>query len=428
MAISKSLYSVTDKIRIPVIRFLIKILGRLSVANEYYTNGRILNICRRYHLKQECSIFGKYRNSLTDQQYRLVDVIYQANITFLSGSCAKKQDIFTTNYDMKNSSIGKISVVMPKYIDCNVGNIQSDITSHIIRSAKETLLDVDIFFSDDISYSNHSSKGMKIFKEYLLKESLDCIVIDGNYIPKHKKSINSEFLNQIRIEHKVKVVTVIADCYDVSLNTLGYWVESSDLVVVFSNCKKHMDKLNDYEKSKVFFAPFLPFCENSFVGNLEKDIDMGYIGSRTRNRELFMDFALSNGMDVYLRFHDRSTKLGLSIDEYIQLIKRTKITFNNGWVGAGEDIMTGRTAESILANTLLMYEHNNSLMYDYFIPFIHFIPVSNVHQFMCYSQFFLENEDLMTSMTKSTKEFYINHYSSKKFWTKLIEKLSIDKC
>ena len=75
-----------------------------------------------------------------------------------------------------------------------------------------------------------------------------------------------------------------------------------------------------------------------------------------------------------------------------------------------------------------MYEHNNSLMYDYFIPFIHFIPVSNVHQFMCYSQFFLENEDLMTSMTKSTKEFYINHYSSKKFWTKLIEKLSIDKC
>ena len=114
--------------------------------------------------------------------------------------------------------------------------------------------------------------------------------------------------------------------------------------------------------------------------------------------------------------------------EYIEVFKRTKIAFNNGWVGAGEDTMTGRIAESILSNTLLMNEHNNNpAILNFFTPFVHYIPVSNVHQFVCYSQFFLENEELMEDITRSTKAFYIDHYSSEKFWIKLIEKISVEK-
>ena len=429
MVISKSSDNAIGKIRAFVINFLIKILGRLSVVDEYYNNGRILNICRKYYLKQECSILGKYRKSLTDRQRRLVNKIYQISSTSLNGNHPKMQDVFASNYDIRTSDVKKISIVMPKYIDCNAENIQSDITDHFIRSVKETPLNVDIFFSDSISYSNYSSEGIKLLKEYLQKRMPDCIVIDGNYIPKYKNSINSQFLNQIRINNKIKVITIIGDCYDVSSNTLGYWVEPSDIVVVLNHsCKKHMNKLNDYEKSKVFFVPFLPFHEDSFASDVEKDIDMSYIGSRTRDRKLFLDSAFNGGIDVFLKFHDRSSNLGLSLDEYIEIIKRTKITFNNGWVGAGEDIMTGRTAESILSNTLLMNEHNkNPAILNYFTPFVHYIPVSNVHQFVCYSQFFLENEELMEDVTRSTKAFYIDHYSSEKFWIKLIEKVSAEK-
>ena len=132
MVISKSSYNAIGKTRTFVINFLIKILGRLSVVDEYNKNGRILNICRKYYLEQECSILGKYRKSLTDKHRRFVNTIYQISATSLNGNHPKMQDVFASHYDIRNSAIKKISIVMPKYIDCNADNIQSDITDHFI--------------------------------------------------------------------------------------------------------------------------------------------------------------------------------------------------------------------------------------------------------------------------------------------------------
>ena len=137
MVISKSSYNVIVKTRTFVINFLIKILGRISVADEYHKNGNILSICRKYYIEQECSIFGKYSKNLTDKQRRLVNTIYQNSVTSLNGNHPKMQDVFASNYDIRNSAIKKISIVMPKYIDCNADNIQSDISNHFIKSVPQ---------------------------------------------------------------------------------------------------------------------------------------------------------------------------------------------------------------------------------------------------------------------------------------------------
>ena len=324
----------------------------------------------------------------------------------------------------------KLAFVMSRYWPHN--GMETDLWFHFSGSAIRAGHVVSQFDISDIShdenfrYSMDHGKKLKAtleaLKEFLLLEKPDIVVFDGNFIPRGR-SIIRKVIRDMKCDLGFKLCTIIGDLHDLQPQSrLDYWGESSDLVVIFnSKTQKYIDFVN---KEKVLVSPLLPFDEHRFNGGAVRDTGLGFCGGKGRRRDAFLSFAEQCGIPTTAHFVD--DKQYLTGDEFREFLSRSRITFSNGYVGTvngiAHSVMTGRIAESILSRSLLVYE-SGSQIGDYLVPYVHYIPVDNVHELVHFCRFLLNHEEKRAEMANEAYSFFTEHYSSKKFWNCVTQRL-----
>ena len=373
----------------------------------------------------------------TARDESIISAILSAHLqSWKNGETPKPSRVLTYESDHSSQSTIseprslRLSIVMSRYWPHN--DMETDLWINFSGSATHAGHVVSKFDIGDISYDDHVKRpmnynkilksGVEALKEFLLFERPDIVVFDGNFIPSGR-SIDREVIREIKRDLGFKLCTIIGDLHDLQPQSrLNYWGEVSDLVVVFNTETRHY--ANFVDKKKVLAAPFISFDERRFNRGTVRDIGLGFCGGKGRRRDDFLSFAEQCGIPTTTHFVD--DKKYLNEVEFRDFLTRSKITFSNGYVGTIDgmphSVMTGRIAESILSGSLLVYE-SGSQVDDYFVPFVHYIPVDNVHDLVHFCRYLLNNEEKRAEMANEAYSYLIENYSSKKFWDCVTQRL-----
>jgi len=371
-------------------------------------------------LDQECSLLGRASSALTGARREIVRSILDAcGRLWRAGETPipPGTDVYASSSRMPPASV---AVVMPRYINCDPAYIDHDISYHVARSAEAAGARVSQFFVDDITYRGTGDRalGLERLAQFLSQTRPQVVAFDANFIP-NSRTIDAETILALRKSLDFKFVALVPDCYDACpFDFLGYWHRVADLSIIFHRNTKYLRALPD--QSKVLVCPALPFHEPTFVPGDVRDIDLSYSGSDTRQRRMFVDAAAQAGLRTECIIHDRTREKAPTIEGFARLLGRSKLVFNNGWLNHQDSIITGRVAETILSGAVLIQEIGAPLD-DYLVPFVHYIPVANLAQFVAYCKVLVEDNERRDAIAQTAREFWLEHYASRRFWQRVAQ-------
>jgi len=123
-----------------------------------------------------------------------------------------------------------------------------------------------------------------------------------------------------------------------------------------------------------------------------KEIGLHYIGSATRNRGDWLRAASMLGIPMKAIMHGREKATAPDFEGYLKFLTDALMIFNTGHMYPTMSCVTGRVFEAIYAQALL-FEEVESDINDFFVPFVHYIPYSNIHELVQLAQFFILHPD-----------------------------------
>jgi len=71
----------------------------------------------------------------------------------------------------------------------------------------------------------------------------------------------------------------------------------------------------------------------------------------------------------------------------------------------------------------LVLQQSGAPVDQFFVPFIHFVPVTNIDQMISFARFFLENEAWRARIVDAARGFWDEHYSTASSWRFICRKL-----
>lgn len=168
-----------------------------------------------------------------------------------------------------------------------------------------------------------------------------------------------------------------------------------------------------------------PQDENLYnpISETEKDINCSFIGStRYHERQLYLKYLLDNKIDILIDGGQREK--GLTPKQYSNLIQRTKINLNFPFCPSGFDQIKGRVFE-VLATRSFLLERKNSITSKYFEAGKDYIEFENEKDLVNKIKYFSHNSQERVMIQTNAYNTYINKYSSKIFWNKVMSHLGV---
>lgn len=341
------------------------------------------------------------------------------NINILKERFEFKNNIYFENkYSLKNykNYDGKVNLKVLVFSSIFIGNseknIKSDFTINTMSSAENAGWIVNQYYGKSQQNSPQAIKEKELaeFVNILEKFEPQLLCIDSNS-PINYNYFNYERLFNLKKKYNFKVLMLVPDF---ELRKLQYW--GGDLVdfVLFSRPSLRR-KISFIPKQRLICLPGLPYSESTFKVANEKKYDVYYSGSDTRQRRIFLDSASSTSLNVKALFGNRINHKSPDYELYKREIGEARMTFANGYVSKNNSLITGRFIESILSRCVCLYEDCLDLN-SFFIPYLHYVPVSNVHEFVTTAQYLRINPEILSRISEEANTFYIENYSSKLFW------------
>jgi hypothetical protein len=380
---------------------------------------------RLQRLNAPCPKLGIAHETLSSQQRKKIrSLLDEKTRLWKSGEtpAPSQAAVYTTESEV-GTRARSVAVVMPRYVNCDPACLDNDIAYHVSRSAQDCGLLVRRFDADAITYqgSEYFATELQRLESFVSAFRPDIVATDANYLPT-PRSLDAKILLEMKKRHGFSILSIVPDCYDAVPNWLGYWGDVADASVIFHRYTRHYREFA--KKDAVLVCPTLPFHEATFHAHAKKDIDLSYIGSDNRNRRDFIEAAMRHGINCTSFFHNRRRDQAPSLEEFTNVLGRSKMTFNNGWIPYGINIITGRVGESILSSATLLQEVGSPID-DYLVPFVHYVPVAGLHQFVCFAQFLVEDDGRRQRMAEECRSFWLEHYSSQLFWNKVLTMLPV---
>lgn len=297
-----------------------------------------------------------------------------------------------------------ILILMEKFCDLNPSTGITSANSNIVGSLSCTTHTHQCFYYDE--YFMHHNKPID---EFLLTylESNRPDVIFFSYYP---------FPN---IQHNVSFAT-LDKIKEMGISTIFIWFDFvhkqiKDFVMQVANHNTLNVIVDVYEKPDERFLPmWVPQDENLFCWSDNKPTNVSFIGSRNGYYERSNYLSLTN--EVCISGGQREHRL--SIDDYANLLKLTKISLNFPRKPDGCVQAKSRIYESMLCGCLLM-ECENDAITKWFEPNVHYV-LFNENDFTQKINYYLNNEEERLRIAKSGYEKMKNDYSAQKWWDKVL--------
>jgi len=356
-----------------------------------------------------------------------VDIEYENRNILKKRFELKTQLFFDNKYSLENyrdfhSKINlKLLVFSPIFIGNSEKYIKNELTFNVMSSAENAGWNVKQYYGKSQQNASKLVKEreidefMRIIEEF--KPQLVCI--DSNSAINYN-NFNNERLSKIKKKYSFKVLMFVPDF---EIRKLQYW--GNDLVDFVNFSRPSLrSKINFIPEQKLICLPGIPYFESIFEGLSEKKYDFFYSGSDARQRRIFLDGARNTNLYVKALFENRINLESPDYKEYCQEIGKSRMTFANGYISRNNSLIAGRFIESILSKSVCLYEDCPDLD-AFFLPYRHYIPVSNIHEFVITAQFLRINPEILVRISEEAYTYYMQNYSSKLFWNYIASRMNV---
>jgi len=380
-------------------------------------------------------LFGSATEELTTEQERLMGSILEAK--------AMSWELGETPYPpyalrFKDQPIVdkkfKIYFIAAENIDWDASKMRSDVADAIYESAigqghevrwskasNELFAELVLRDGQQKDVSVLRGIGERIKKD--LEDFLPDIVLLERNLEGGKILINEYIVKTLKLKGK-RLVVFIADLYDKrETNVLDFWADISD-AVIYLNEKTTLQVSSKCSEVGLYW-PCLPFSHEMFHQMQKKyDINITGFNNLIRSRDLFMNCFKRTNLDGHLLLHDRTQQQALKMDDYRKIMAQSRVTFNNGRLTNLQHIVTGRCLEIIYSRSLLL-EESGSDMNMLFVPYVHYIPFSNAHQAIAWTQYMKKHTEQCEQMVAAAFDWAVQHYRPEILWSVLFRKLGL---
>lgn len=217
-----------------------------------------------------------------------------------------------------------------------------------------------------------------------------------------------------------------------------WWDGSISLQGMINTAQEHltpqicfdMGKGEEYESNDNFGGIFcleVPQDTELFKPdkNVIQDLDVSFIGSIDNyrwDRAETINKIRSYGINVFAKGGRGQGYDNLSIEEYANVFRRSKICLNLSYNHGGRPQRKGRSFEIAASGSGLMFCNNPEVFYGkegkFFEEYVDYVPFNN-DNLVDQLRYYLDHEDLRQSMVKNCYNKYIENYSPVHFWKKI---------
>jgi len=395
---------------------------RLDFFRSLLTLPRDMEICR------PCPILGPASPTLQPKQRSIIENIltvhwmdWQRN----QSPIPQERDVYKDGMSVTAERLAKtkLVIVQTKYTNANPACIASDFYAHLTSSARCAGLDVYVFDADEIHYDHNKleskpkptrplAEALGDLSNFLERVRPDIVMSDGNFVPT-ENTVDAAFWVEQRKKLGFKHVLYVPDCFD-GFSDVNPWLPCIDFIITFNDTAYQILGLDH-----VAVVPSMPFNAAFFKPDQPKDLGVVCIGTNSRGRATWMGALAILGVPSTSFLHDRLTENARTLEEYCDLMSRAKIVFNTGALNSMTYVTTGRFSEGIISGALVL-EEAGARADLYYVPYVHYIPVTNFDQAVAFSQFFIESESWRKIITDAAQDYQKTYYSSDKFWRFLV--------
>lgn len=251
----------------------------------------------------------------------------------------------------------------------------------------------------------------------------DIFVLDGNYMGS-AETLDRDDMAALKSEFGFKLVVMVADAYPPLDNYPEYWLPVADMTVGGAN-QSYMEELT--EMPPKLLSVCLATADGLFHPQPAeaKDIGLFMSGSRRRDRDFWSAHALSGGVNSFIRLTDRRASQALGADEFYEIMGRSRLVLNNGILHSNAAYVPFRLFEAIGSGALTIQQEVGPAA-EYFAPYVHYLPFSNTHEMVCFSQYMLKHEHVRARMVEASASWRKSHFSGSIFWGAVMNGLKVD--
>jgi hypothetical protein len=331
---------------------------------------------------------------------------------------------FKNKYSLKNyekviSHRNKLLIFSSLLLNDSEKFVDNDLTVNVMSSARNAGWTVKQYFGSPLKNSPYVLEKERIseFENILNEFKPDILCIDSNF-QIHHKTFSYEALINFKKKYNFKVLMFVPDF---EVKKLKYWgTEFADFIQYSRPSLRN--KINFITDSKIICLPGITYDESSFISNFEKVYDIYYSGSDARQRKVFLNAASNTDLKVKAIYGNRISDKSPNYELYKVELSKSRMTFSNGYITKKNSLIAGRFIESILSQSVCLYEECLDVN-TFFQPYLHYIPVKNIHEFVKSAQYLKLNTERLKTISTEAYEYYMENYSSKLFWNYIASRI-----
>lgn len=155
---------------------------------------------------------------------------------------------------------------------------------------------------------------------------------------------------------------------------------------------------------------------------LARDVNVCFAGSLGRypDRRDMLARLKDLGIDVVSDGGDEHRYM--TIEGYVGLLNRSKISLNFSQTPEGVHQMKGRVIESMLCGALVL-ESENDVTPRYFEPYRHYVPFTDAGDLVAKVRRYLADDDARQEILSAAKAHVIRHHSERIWWRHILNEL-----
>ncbi|HVA15193.1 MAG TPA: glycosyltransferase [Stellaceae bacterium] len=322
-------------------------------------------------------------------------------------------------------AVNRLFFILPQYIFNNDRHIECHMKDHLFDSAVNAGLEAYCFFGDNILYPRlgldpaKATADLARLRAQLSMVRPDVIVFDANFAGE-EVGLNADFVRGLKEEFGVRLIGFMGDVWGTHwIEIANYWSAVADMLLYNAPDRPFVRACSFSEK--MYSSPY-PVNSRYYFKDHDNRFDLSFLGSHAYLRPFWLGHAIraASRLDLKtnIREHERTCDCP-SVEQYAEIIRRSRVGLNFSSRDARSKIITGRVWEVLHTGSLLLEEDNEEIKY-YFTPFIHYVPFENAAQLELLIEFFHKNPNEAEKIGQCAAAFCAEHYSAASIWNRVL--------